>query len=66
MDYQLRAVTGGKDALGEVSVKVDFDGTVVHGKGSSTDVIEASARAYVNALNRLAHPAARTLKEIGP
>ena len=66
-DYQLRAVTSGKDALGEVSVKVDFDGTVVTGKASSTDVIEASARAYVNALNRLAHPVhADKLREIGP
>jgi 2-isopropylmalate synthase len=65
-DYQLRAVTGGKDALGEVSIKVDFDGTVVPGKGSSTDVIEASARAYVNALNRLVHPVAARMKEVGP
>jgi 2-isopropylmalate synthase len=65
-DYQLRAVTGGKDALGEVSIKVDFDGTVVTGKGSSTDVIEASARAYVNALNRLAHPGPVRVKEVGP
>ena len=66
-DYQLRAVTSGKDAIGEVSVRVDFDGTVVPGKGSSTDVIEASARAYVNALNRLAHPAGgQKVKEIGP
>jgi 2-isopropylmalate synthase len=66
-DYQLRAVTSGKDALGEVSVKVDFDGTVVTGKASSTDVVEASARAYVNALNRLVHPIhGEKLKEIGP
>jgi 2-isopropylmalate synthase len=66
-DYQLRAVTSGKDALGEVSVKVDFDGTVVPGKASSTDVIEASARAYLNALNRLVHPATgRKVQEIGP
>ena len=68
-DYQLRAVTSGKDAIGEVSVRVDFDGTVVPGKGSSTDVIEASARAYVNALNRLVQPASghkAKEKEIGP
>ncbi|MBI3108549.1 MAG: 2-isopropylmalate synthase, partial [Candidatus Rokubacteria bacterium] len=68
-DYQLRAITGGKDAIGEVSVKVDFDGTLVTGKGNSTDVIEASARAYVNALNRLVHPAGGQklkLKEVGP
>jgi 2-isopropylmalate synthase len=65
-EYTIRAVTGGKDALGEVAVKVDFDGTVVSGKGASTDIIEASARAYVHALNRLVHPAQQKLKEIGP
>jgi len=53
MDYQLRAVSEGKDALGELTVKVDFgDGELVTGKGASTDVIEASARAYLNAVNR--------------
>jgi len=51
--YQVEAVTQGKDALGEVSLKVDFgDGRLVSGKGASTDVIEASARAYLNAVNR--------------
>jgi 2-isopropylmalate synthase len=53
MDYALRAVSQGKDALGEVTVKVDFGGgKMVAGKGASTDVIEASARAYLNAVNR--------------
>ena len=53
MDYSLRAVSQGKDALGEVTVKVDFGGgKMVAGKGASTDVIEASARAYLNAVNR--------------
>jgi 2-isopropylmalate synthase len=53
LDYSLRAVSQGKDALGEVTVKVDFGkGKVVIGKGASTDVIEASARAYLNAVNR--------------
>jgi 2-isopropylmalate synthase len=65
-DYHLYAITGGKDAIGEVAVKVDFDGTVVPGKGSSTDVIEASARAYLNALNRLVHPIGQKVKEVGP
>jgi len=59
-------VTGGRDAIGEVTVKVDFDGTVVSGRGASTDVIEASARAYLNALNRLVHPVAQKVKEVGP
>ncbi len=54
MDYALRAVSQGKDALGEVTVKVDFgEGKIVTGKGASTDVIEASARAYLNAVNRV-------------
>ena len=53
MDYDLHAVSQGKDALGEVTVKVDFgDGELVAGKGASTDIIEASARAYLNAVNR--------------
>ena len=53
MDYSLRAVSEGQDALGEVTVKVDFgDGNVITGKGASTDVIEASARAYLNSVNR--------------
>ena len=64
-DYAIRAATSGKDAIGEVSVKVDFDGTIVSGKGASTDVIEASARAYLSALNRMVHTAQRT-KEVGP
>ncbi len=53
LDYALRAVSQGMDALGEVTAKVDFgDGQLVVGKGASTDVIEASARAYLNAVNR--------------
>jgi 2-isopropylmalate synthase len=53
LDYSLRAVSQGKDAMGEVTVKVNFgDGKIVTGKGASTDVIEASARAYLNAVNR--------------
>ncbi len=51
-DYALRALTGGKDAMGEVSVRVEAEGGIYHGKGASTDVIEASAKAYLNAINR--------------
>ncbi len=52
VSYQLRAITQGKDAIGEVTVRVSFNGTVVTGKGSSVDVIEASVKAYINAVNR--------------
>jgi len=66
-DYSLRAATSGKDAIGEVAMKVDFDGTTLSGKGASTDVIEASARAYLSAINRLVQPAAAPrVKEVGP
>lgn len=54
VEYHVQAVTGGKDALGEVTIKVDFgDGHLITGKGASTDVIEASTRAYLNAVNRV-------------
>lgn len=52
-EFSLRAVSQGKDALGEVTVTVQFDNAkAVIGHGVSTDIIEASARAYINALNR--------------
>lgn len=54
LDYQIRSVTSGKDALGEVSVKVSFKGKIVSGRGASTDIIEASIKAYVNAVNKIA------------
>jgi 2-isopropylmalate synthase len=53
VDYSLRAVTKGKDALGEVMVKVKSADRVVLGRGISTDIIEASAKAYLNAINKL-------------
>jgi len=54
-DYSIRAVTGGKDALGEVMVTVEANGRTVVGRGTSTDVVEASVRAYVNAINKVIH-----------
>jgi 2-isopropylmalate synthase len=51
--YTVEAVTQGRDSLGEVTLKVDFgNGELITGKGASTDIIEASARAYINAVNR--------------
>ncbi len=52
-EYSIRAVTGGAEAMGEVAVKIrDGDSSTI-GRGASTDVIEASAKAYINAINRL-------------
>ncbi len=53
LDYSIRSVSRGKDALGEVTVKLKVDGTELMGRGSSTDVLEASGRAYVDAINRM-------------
>ncbi|MCD5390536.1 2-isopropylmalate synthase, partial [candidate division NPL-UPA2 bacterium] len=53
LDYSLRAVTSGKDALGEVTVKIAEGKQTVSGRGTSTDIIEASAKAYLNAVNKL-------------
>ena len=51
--YAVKAITGGTDALGEVSCLIHLDGVTASGQGAHTDVIQASALAYVNALNKL-------------
>jgi 2-isopropylmalate synthase len=55
MDYNVHSVTRGKDAVGEVFMKVDFGKVSFIGKAASTDVVDASARAYLNAINKMAH-----------
>lgn len=52
-DYSVRSVTGGQEALGEATVKVVVDDFQVTGRAAATDVVEASVRAYVNALNKV-------------
>ncbi|MCI5819406.1 MAG: 2-isopropylmalate synthase [Acidaminococcus sp.] len=52
-DYSIHSVTEGKDALGEATVKLELDGKIMTGKGLSTDVLEASIIAYLNAVNKL-------------
>jgi 2-isopropylmalate synthase len=51
--YSVNAITGGTDAQGEVTVRLEKDGRIVNGNGADTDIIVASAKAYLNALNRL-------------
>jgi len=57
--YVGKAITGGTDAQGEVSVRVQEDGRTVSGHGADTDIITASARAYLSALNKLAYLATK-------
>jgi len=52
-NYSIRAVTGGTEALGEAVVKIRHEGRIFVGRGASTDIIEASAKAYVNAINHM-------------
>lgn len=57
--YVVKAITGGTDAQGEVTARVQEDGRTVTGHGADTDIIMASARAYISALNKLAYLATR-------
>lgn len=59
-EYRIRAVTGGTDALGEVTVRIQEGDIFCVGRGVSTDILEASAIAYVNAINRLIHEQPKT------
>ncbi len=52
VDYTVRSITRGTDAVGEVFVHVEFEGVSYTGKAASTDIVDASARAYLNAVNK--------------
>ncbi|MGH9126288.1 MAG: alpha-isopropylmalate synthase regulatory domain-containing protein, partial [Acidimicrobiales bacterium] len=58
-DFNVNGVTGGVDALGDVIIQVVADGVRVSGRGVSTDVVEAAARAYLNAVNKIVRIRAR-------
>ncbi len=64
--YGLQSVTGGKDALGEVLVKLEVHGKEVTGRGTSTDIIEASVRAYLFALNKISANPQRATGQSSP
>ncbi len=55
VSYSLNAVSKGKDAIGEVTLRIKQNGHSFSGRGASTDVVEASARAYLDAVNRAVH-----------
>jgi len=54
LEYAVNAVTGGTDAQGQVTVRLEEDGHMTVGRGTDEDIIVASAKAFLNALNRLA------------
>ena len=61
LKFAVSSITGGTEALGEVSVRLEEDGQIVTGQGVDPDIVTASARAYINGLNRL-----KFSKEMGP
>ena len=68
-DFNVSSVTGGIDALGDVIIQLEADGVRVSGRGVSTDVVEASARAYLSAVNKVMRVKARAevrQTEVGP
>ncbi|MCK8824392.1 2-isopropylmalate synthase [Fuchsiella alkaliacetigena] len=54
-DYAIDAITSGKDALGEVTIKLKYRDRLFIGRGVSVDIIEASAKAYLNAVNKIVY-----------
>ncbi|MFO1430312.1 MAG: 2-isopropylmalate synthase [Candidatus Competibacteraceae bacterium] len=63
--YSVNSITGGTDAQGEVTVRVEKEGRIVNGQGADTDIVIASAKAYVNALNKIIQPLERAHPQRG-
>jgi 2-isopropylmalate synthase len=61
--FSISALTGGTDAQGEVTVRLSENGLVALGKGADPDIITASAKAYINGLNRLEYLKAHPMQE---
>ena len=58
-------MTSGKDALGEASIKVSFDGREFSARAASTDIVESSVRAYLSAINRMLAAAPQEQRDAG-
>jgi len=52
-EFSVKSITEGIDAIGEVLIRIESEGIGYTGRGADTDIIVASAKAYINALNRL-------------
>ncbi|MFP4247867.1 MAG: alpha-isopropylmalate synthase regulatory domain-containing protein, partial [Halochromatium sp.] len=63
--YSVNAITSGTDAQGEVTVRLEKGGRVVNGAGADTDIVIASAKAYLNALNKLSNVSERAHPQTG-
>lgn len=63
--YSVNAITTGTDSQGEVTVRVEKDGQVVNGQGADTDIVIASAKSYINAINKVLNSRGRTHPQLG-
>ena len=63
--YSVNAITSGTDAQGEVTVRLEKAGRIVNGAGADTDIVIASAKAYINAVNKILQPRERAHPQTG-
>jgi len=63
--YSVNAITSGTDAQGEVTVRIQKAERIVNGQGADTDIVIASAKAYVNAFNKLLQGEIRAHPQLG-
>jgi 2-isopropylmalate synthase len=63
--YSVNAITSGTDAQGEVTVRLERGGRIVNGQGADTDIVIASAKAYINACNKILQPVQRAHPQTG-
>ena len=63
--YSVSNITSGTDAQGEVTVRLKLNGRIVNGQGADTDIVIASAKAYINAINRIIQPEERAHPQLG-
>jgi len=63
--YSVNNITSGTDSQGEVTVRLNLDGRIVNGQGADTDIVIASAKAYVNAVNKIIQPQSRAHPQLG-
>lgn len=62
--YSVNSITSGTDSQGEVTVRLEKAGRIVNGQGADTDIVIASAKAYINALNKLLEPVERAHPQV--
>ena len=62
--FSVNSITGGTDSQGEVTVRINRDGRVVNGRGADTDIVVASAKAYINAVNKAFSPVERAHPQV--